>query len=294
MVNTQRLSGKSAVVTGSGSIGIGRAVAIGLAAEGAKVVVNDIGSSPEGARLADLVVKQIRDAGGTAVANYDSVATMQGGENIVKTAVSNFGKIDILINCAGVFKIMPTQDMTEKDWDSVMSVHLKGHFSCCKAAMIEMMRQKSGRIINFSSRGAFHGPAVPNPSFSCLAYNTAKAGILGFTTALAGELKEQGITVNCMLPSAITTLFPYEKRPITDNIPIPAHLEPEYVVPMVVYLASDEAAKITGQYFYSCGGDICLYGRPLQLPGPHMFMHKPDKWTFEELSRIIPTMLLKP
>ena len=289
----KRLSGKSAVVTGSGSAGIGKAVALGLAAEGAKVVVNDIGTNAEGARLADVVVKQIKDAGGTAVANYDSVATMEGGTNIVKTAVSNFGKIDILINCAGVFKSMATQNMTEKDWDLVMSVHLKGHFACSKAAMIEMMRQKSGCIINFSSRGSFHGPPVlhANPDFSCLAYNTAKAGILGFTTALASELRDYGITVNCMLPSAITTLFPYEKKPLTDNIPVADHTEPEYVVPVVVYLASDEAAKITGQYFYSSGGDICVYGRPLQLPGPHTFMHKPDKWTFEELSKFIPTVI---
>jgi len=289
----KRLSGKSAVVTGSGSAGIGKAVALGLAAEGAKVVVNDIGTNAEGTRLADVVVKQIKDAGGTAVANYDSVATMEGGTNIVKTAVSNFGKIDILVNCAGVFKSMATQNMTEKDWDLVMSVHLKGHFACSKAAMIEMMRQKSGCIINFSSRGSFHGPPVlhANPDFSCLAYNTAKAGILGFTTALASELRDYGITVNCMLPSAITTLFPYEKKPLTDNIPVADHTEPEYVVPVVVYLASDEAAKITGQYFYSSGGDICVYGRPLQLPGPHTFMHKPDKWTFEELSKFIPTVI---
>jgi 3-oxoacyl-[acyl-carrier protein] reductase len=289
----KRLSGKSAVVTGSGSAGIGKAVALGLAAEGAKVVVNDIGTNAEGARLADVVVKQIKDAGGTAVANYDSVATMEGGTNIIKTAVSNFGKIDILVNCAGVFKSMATQNMTEKDWDLVMSVHLKGHFACSKAAMIEMMRQKSGCIINFSSRGSFHGPPVlhANPDFSCLAYNTAKAGILGFTTALASELRDYGITVNCMLPSAITTLFPYEKKPLTDNIPVADHTEPEYVVPVVVYLASDEAAKITGQYFYSSGGDICVYGRPLQLPGPHTFMHKPDKWTFEELSKFIPTVI---
>jgi NAD(P)-dependent dehydrogenase (short-subunit alcohol dehydrogenase family) len=293
MASNQRLSGKSAVVTGAGSAGIGKAIAFGLAAEGAQVVVNDIGTNPEGARLADLAVKQIKDAGGKAVANYDSVATIEGGENIVKTAISNFGKIDILVNCAGVFKSMATQNMTEKDWDSVINTHLKGHFACSKAAMVEMMRQKSGRIINFSSRGAFHGPPViaVNPNFSCLAYNTAKAGVLGFTTALASELSDQGITVNAILPSAITTLFPFEKKPLTDNIPVPANTQPEYVVPIVVYLASDAAAKITGRYFYSCGGDICLYGRPLQLPGPHMFMHKNDKWTFEELDQIIPQML---
>jgi 3-oxoacyl-[acyl-carrier protein] reductase len=286
-MSNQRLAGKSAVVTGGGSAGIGRATAIALAEEGAKVVVNDLGRDAEGKYLADKVVETIKKAGGVAVANYDSVATMEGGENIIKTAISSFGKIDILVNCAGNFKSMPTTALTEKDWDAIMSVHLKGHFSCAKAAIPEMMKQKSGRIINFSSRGAFHGPPVANPEYSCLAYNTAKAGILGFTVALAGELKEQGITVNCVLPSAITTLFPGQKRPLTDNIPVPAHTEPEYVTPVIVFLASDLSKNITGQMIYACGGDICHYGRPLQLPGPHTFLRKSDKWTVEELTEVI-------
>jgi len=287
----QQLKGKSAVVTGSGSAGIGRAVALAFAEEGAQVVVNDIGRDSSGNYFADKVVEDIRNKGHLAVANYDSVATISGGLNIVNAAVSNFGKIDILVNCAGNFKAMATQDMTEKDWDAIMSVHLKGHFSCVKAAIPEMVRQHSGRIINFSSRGAFIGPPASASAAGSLAYNTAKAGILGFTVALSSELSEHGITVNAILPSAVTPLFPGQKRAMTDNIPLAAKTEPEYVTPVVVYLATEGAGKITGQFFYAAGGDICIYGRPLQLPGPHTFLRTPDKWTVDQLSNIIPGLI---
>ncbi|UCG67669.1 MAG: SDR family NAD(P)-dependent oxidoreductase, partial [Deltaproteobacteria bacterium] len=124
----QRLKGKSAVVTGGGSpVGIGRSVALALATEGAQVVVNDTGRDPDGTSRADKVVEEITKAGGTAVANYDSVATMVGGENIIKTAISNFGRIDILVNCAANYKrVQEAFEMTENDWDSIIDVHLKG------------------------------------------------------------------------------------------------------------------------------------------------------------------------
>jgi NAD(P)-dependent dehydrogenase (short-subunit alcohol dehydrogenase family) len=167
----QYLKGKSAVVTGAGNkVGIGRAVAILMAAEGAKVVVNDIGKDASGKSAADTVVQEITNARGTAVANYDSVATMKGGENIIKTAISSFGKIDILVNCAGNFFPKRIFETTEEEWDQIMAVHLKGHFSTSKAAILEMKKQKSGRIINFSSRGATVGGGSP-------VYSVAKAGI---------------------------------------------------------------------------------------------------------------------
>jgi len=277
---TQRLQGKSAVVTGGGD-GIGRAVALALAAEGAKVVVNDIGVGVDGKKVADNVVEEINGAGGQAVANYDSVATIAGGENIVKTATSNFGRIDILVNCAGNFKTVKTVDITEDDWDSIMSVHLKGHFSCVKAAVPEMIKQKSGRIINISSRAAALGAAS-------LAYNTAKAGILGFTSMLAAEQKENGITVNAVLPSAETKLFPGPAPSIGDNMPISSERGPEYVAPLIVFLATDEARSITGRYIYISGGYVCVYARSLVLPGDaHMLLRKPGKWTIEELGEAL-------
>jgi len=273
---TKRLSGKSAVVTGGGD-GIGREAALALAAEGAMVVVNDIGKDANGKNMADKVVKEIEEAGGTAVANYDSVATIAGGENIIKTATSNFDRIDTLVNCAGNFKTVKTVDITEDDWDSIMAVHLKGHFSCIKAAIPEMIKQKSGRIINISSRSAALGAAS-------LPYSTAKAGILGFTSMLSAEQKENGITVNAILPSAETKLFPGPAPSIGDNMPISSMRGPEYVAPLIAFLSTDEAQGITGRYIYISGEYICVYARALILPGDaHILLRSTGKWTIEEL-----------
>jgi NAD(P)-dependent dehydrogenase (short-subunit alcohol dehydrogenase family) len=282
----QKLKGKSAVVTGGGSGGIGRGVALALAAEGAKVVVNDIARDPDGKSIADKVVDEIKKTGGTAVANYDSVTTMQGGENIIKTAVSNFGRIDILVNCAGNLRGKVTVETEEADWDSVMNVHLKGHFSCSKAAAREMIKQKSGRIIGFSSRAA-------TGLGSSSAYSAAKAGILGLTSAMAMELKGHGITVNTIIPSADTKLFPGKRsKAVQGPYPVPISWEPDYVAPIILYLATDEAQVITGHIFYVCGGDICIYARPLQLPAEtNMFVRSVSKWTIDELGQVIPPLL---
>jgi NAD(P)-dependent dehydrogenase (short-subunit alcohol dehydrogenase family) len=280
-----RLEGKVAVITGAGVGGIGGAVAFDMTVQGAKVVVNDVGRNEEG-YLADITVKRIRESGGTAVANYDSVSLMDGAKKIIDTALKNFGRVDILVNCAGNTCFKSFVDMTEEDWDSVISVHLKGHFNCAKVAVPYMIQQGGGRIINFCSRAAAFGG--PDP-----AYCSGKAGIMGFTVVLASELKEFGITVNGIFPSAKTKLV---DRPLTeikkvgyfvDNMPKPMVWEPEYVAPIVVYLATEEASTITGKFFYASGGDICLYAHPFQLPGPHMFVRKMGKWTIEELGKVI-------
>jgi NAD(P)-dependent dehydrogenase (short-subunit alcohol dehydrogenase family) len=281
---TQRLKGKSAVVTGGGSGGIGRAVSLALAAEGAKVVVNDIGRDPDGMSIADKVVEEIIKAKGTAVANYDSVTTMQGGENIIKTATSNFGRIDILVNCAGNILRAPIYEMTEEQWNSIINVHLKGHFNCARAAAIEMMKQKNGRIINFSSLAA---TGIPGHT----AYSAAKAGILGLTGALSGDLNEYGITVNVILPSADTKMFP-GPRPKGRSVPTSQRIEPDYIAPLVAYLATDEARGVTGRYFYASGGDIIIYAKPLELKGETpVFLRKMGKWTIDELTQVIPSIL---
>ena len=281
---TQRLTGKSAVVSGSGD-GIGRAVALAMAAEGAKVVINDIGKDTGGNHIADKVVEEINKAGGTAVANYDSVATMAGGQNIIKTAIDNFSRIDILVNCAGNYLLGTIEDMKEESWDSVMAVHLKGHFSCIQAAVKEMIKQKYGRIINISSAGAFM--FVPGVSRS-IAYPAAKAGIMGLTAALSANLKQHGITVNAVLPDAVTKLFPASTAMGGGK---KMRKGPEYVAPTIVYLATEEARNITGQYILAGGGELCIYNRPFQIPGPHMFAHKMGQWTVDELSQIIPQMI---
>jgi len=300
----QHLKDKSAVVTGGGSGGIGKAVAFYLAHEGAKIVVNDIGRDANGAFIADKTVDEIKQAGGIAVANYDSVTTMQGGENIIKTATRNFSKIDILVNCAANNIVVPINEITEQQWDATMNVHVKGHFSCTRAAVIEMMKQKSGRIINFSSRAAFSGrPPAPGAGASSgkplpgtggpgalVSYSTAKAAILGFTISLSGGLKQHGITINCILPSAITKLFPGGKPKST--LPASLWLEPDYIAPVVAYLATDQAKDITGQFIYASGGDLCIYALPLEFKGEsNIFIRKMGKWTIDELAEIFPSIL---
>jgi NAD(P)-dependent dehydrogenase (short-subunit alcohol dehydrogenase family) len=276
----QRLAGKVAVVTGAGAtVGIGKEVALGMAAEGAKVVVNDIVKDPDGSWGADRVVKEIQAANGTAVANYDSVASMQGGQNIIKTAIDNFGRIDILVNTAGNFKSTPMVDLTEEGWDAIHNVHLKGLFACSQAAVKEMIKQGSGgRIVNFTSIAAYTpdtGPYGPD-----IAYCAAKAGVLGFTKDLSVEMKEYGITANCISPAAITTLFPGDRGPT-----------PDMVAPMVVYLATDEAKGITGMIFNVMAGDIWVFAPPMQTPGAHQYLHKQGKWTVDELIQIMPRMV---
>jgi NAD(P)-dependent dehydrogenase (short-subunit alcohol dehydrogenase family) len=278
----QKLAGKVAVVTGAGG-GIGREAVLAMAAEGAKIVVADIGKEPDGSYSADKVAKEIKSLGGEAVANYDNVASMAGGENIIKAATKNFGRIDILVNCAGNFNAKPTIEMTEQDWDSIIAVHLKGMFACTQAALKEMLKQKSGRIINISSTAAF----PPEVRSATIAYGTAKAGVLGFTLMLSMEMAPNGITVNALIPNAVTKLFPMQRQVFGGGM----RGAPGDVAPVITYLTTDEAKDITGQFIYSCGGDICVFNRPNQFPGPHMFVRKMGKWSVDELSVLIPQMV---
>jgi NAD(P)-dependent dehydrogenase (short-subunit alcohol dehydrogenase family) len=281
----KRLEQKVAVVTGAGQGGIGEAVAIALADEGAKVVVNDVARDESGTFLADRTVKKINAAGNFAISNYDSVATWDGAQKLIQSAVRQFGKLDILVNCAGNFFGVRSFEMSMEQWKSVIDVHLNGHFYCIRAALPTMVEQKSGRIINVSSRGAFFGSLNA-------AYSAAKAGIIGLTCALAEDLSDFGITVNALVPSAATKLFPGEKRQIGDGMPVPCVATPEYVAPIVVYLCSDEGSDVTGQIIYAAGGDICIYARPLQMPGRgHMLLRKEGKWTVEEIANVAGPLL---
>jgi NAD(P)-dependent dehydrogenase (short-subunit alcohol dehydrogenase family) len=273
----QRLAGKVAVITGGGG-GIGGSVAVDMSAEGAKIVVNDVGKDENGRNYADIMVEKIKAAGGVAVANYDTVSTMAGGASIIQTAIKNFGRIDILLNTAGFSRRAPAIELTEEDWDSVITVHLKGHFSCSQAAAKEMIKQKSGgRIINVSSAAGFMFFDFP---FFGISYATAKAGVVGFTAKLSAELKQYGITVNALFPNARTRGFPEERAGAEP---------PEFVAPIVVYLATDEAKNITGQLFTAGGGDVGIFARPLQ--GTSVLMRKIGKWTPDELSKAVPQML---
>jgi 3-oxoacyl-[acyl-carrier protein] reductase len=277
---TQWLEDKSAVITGGGN-GIGRATALEMAQLGAKIVVNDFARGPDGVPCADKVVREIQAMNGVAVANYNSVTTAQGAEGIVETATKNFGRLDILVNCAGNFKIRATTEMTDEDWNSIINVHLTGHFNCIRAAARVMIPQKTGRIINISSPAA---GIVPPGTFNC-AYCAAKAGILGLTTATAVEFEPYGITVNAILPSADTKLFPGIKGPL-GSLPGSDFVDPEYVAPIMAYLATDQAQSITGRYIYARGEDVCVFARPLQVSSATLLRGR-GKWTIEALHQTV-------
>ena len=291
-----RLKDKVAIITGSGG-GIGRGIALLMAEEGAKVVVNDLGGAVDGAgsstSAADKVVKEIKDAGGTAVPNYESVATMQGGENIVKTALDNFGKLDVIVTPAGILRDRMVFNMTEEEWDAVIAVHLKGHFSVIKPACILFRQQRSGRIITFSSSSGLTGASGQSN------YGAAKDGIAGLTRVVARDMGRYGVTVNCISPGAQTRMsatVPDSAREIraqrgiervTTLSPVKLRGEPEDVAPMVVWLTSNKAAHVNGHIFQVSGGTISL----LNHPEPIKQMVKQGRWSVEEIAAIFPSTL---
>jgi len=230
------------VVTGAGG-GLGRTYALELARRGAKVVVNDLGGDFRGTSqstsMADKVVTEIRKAGGTAVANYDSV---EFGDKIIKTAIDNFGRIDILINNAGILRDVSFGNMKDLDWDLIMRVHLRGAYSCTKAAWPYMRQQKYGRLIFISSNSGVFG------SFGQANYATAKMGVIGLSHSLALEGRKSNILSNALVPTAGSRMTQTVMTDEMVNL-----LKAEYVTPMVVYLASKENTE-TGKLFEAGAG----------------------------------------
>src|SRR5436190_1371250 len=204
----EMLDGKAALVTGAGE-GIGRGIALAMAEAGARVLVNDLGTSLSGegadARLADQVVGEISTAGGTAVANYGSVADFEQATAMVEQTVSAFGRVDVLVDVAGILRDRMIFNMTEAEWDAVIAVHLKGTFNCSRAASIHMREQATGRIISMSSVSALGSPGQPN-------YAAAKAGIIGFTWSTAHALSRYGVTMNAVMPSGATRMIDSTRR----------------------------------------------------------------------------------
>ena len=245
------LDGKVAIVTGAGR-GVGRAEALAMVKEGAKVVINDLGGGVDGSgartMVADEVVKEIKDSGGDAAANYSDVSSVEGVDSMVWTALNRFGRLDIMVHNAGILRDRSLLNMSEEDWDLVQNVHSKGSFLCARAAGRAMKAQGEGGVIMLTtSMSGLIG------NFGQANYSFAKAGMYGLTKTAAMELGRYGIRVHAICPNAYTRM--------TSNLPAmqgvtEEMLSPEGMAPLVVYLASDLAKELNGRVILCHGGTI--------------------------------------
>ncbi|QFZ84013.1 SDR family oxidoreductase [Variovorax paradoxus] len=278
-MNASTMQGKVVVVTGAGR-GIGRAIALMMAAHGARVVVNDAGVSVDGAlgaeKPADEVVGLIRENGGEAVANGDSVAQWDGARRIVETAVDTFGRIDAVINNAGILRDKIFHQMTEDDWESVLKVHLFGSFNVSRAAADHFKAQQSGSFVHMTSTSGLVG------NFGQANYAAAKMGILGLSKSIALDMGRYNVRSNCISPFAwsrmvgsIPNTADQEKR-----IAKAKTLTPETIAPVAVFLASDAARDVTGQIFAVRRNEVFL----INHPRPIRSMHRSEGWTPQTLA----------
>lgn len=284
------LEGLSAVVTGAGR-GLGRAEALELARLGAAVVVNDFGqpgrdgSGEASAAPAEEVAAEIRAAGGKALSHTGDVADFRQAGELIRLAIAEFGKLDVLVNNAGILRDRMVFSMTEEEWDSVIRVHLKGHFNTTHFAAAHWRERSKaaggavyGRIVNTSSEAFLAGSAgQPN-------YAAAKGGIVGLTTSTALALAKYGVTANAICPRARTRMtedvFAGLERPEGGLDP----LAPEHVAPLVGYLASPAAARVNGQLLVVHGGMVAVVERPRVAA---KFDSKQDTFTYDELDALL-------
>jgi NAD(P)-dependent dehydrogenase (short-subunit alcohol dehydrogenase family) len=280
------LSGKVAIVTGSGR-GIGREIALMFAAQGAKVVVNDLGVNTDGtgtSRVADEVVAEIKAAGGEAVGNYDSVATVTGGAAIFQSAIDAFGALDILVNNAGILRDKTLYNMEEDDWDAVINVHLKGHY-CCTRPFVRYIKDHNRldcRIINFSSVSGLFG------NFGQSNYGAAKAGIAGFSRVVAKEVTKYRCTVNTISPGAATRMtIPLAEargeKVNTDDF----KRGPQQIAPVVTWLASEAAKDMTAQIVHVSRGIVGI----MQQPAIVRSFKAESLWRLDQLDELMPKLL---
>ena len=301
-----RLEGRVVIVTGAGR-GLGAEVAAWMADDGASVVVNDLGGAVDGAGTSDAPAEQvaqgIRDKGGAAVANFDSVSEYESAGNIVQAAIDNFGRLDAVCHVAGILRDRMVFNMTEAEWDAVLSVHLYGAFNMVRHATPHMIRQKYGRIVLFSSGSGLGASGQIN-------YAAAKEGMVGFARALAKELGPFGITVNAVYPGGATRMtetVPESTRDLrgqqrtaqvaqqaptmqAQGAPIegpPEARDPANNAPKVVHLCSEAGGDITGQVIGTSGWQMTLYS-PRHVTKS---IHKSGRWTLDELDQLIPISL---
>jgi NAD(P)-dependent dehydrogenase (short-subunit alcohol dehydrogenase family) len=288
------LDGRIAIITGAGR-GIGREHALLFAAEGAKVVVNDLGGALDGSgddrTPAQQVADEIVDAGGEAVASTDDITDWEGGKHLIDTAIEAFGDVNVLVNNAGILRDRVLVNMSEAEWDAVIQVHLKGHFVPTRHAAAHWREQsKAGKevhaaVVNTSSTSGLLGnPGQAN-------YGAAKAGIAAFTVITAEELSRYGVRVNAIAPAARTRMT--EQTPgLSDIVQAPSDpsvfdkWDPANVSPLVAYLAT-EACPITGKVFFVQGGQVRLF-QPWTMTET---IEKDARWTLSELAAEVPRLI---
>ncbi|MGV8882315.1 MAG: SDR family NAD(P)-dependent oxidoreductase [Rhodoglobus sp.] len=278
------LEGKVAIITGGGR-GIGAAISRAFAAEGAALVINDLGTSPDGvggdAGPAHDIANELTGAGFRAVADGGDIADVATGERLVQTAVEKFGKLDIVVNVAGILRDRMIFNLSEADWDAVIRVHLKGHYSTVRPASAYFREQRNPngnyRIINFTSVSGLQGsPGQPN-------YGAAKMGIVGLTYSLAQGLARYGVTANAIAPAAATRLtatVPDDKAVGDGGL---VDLAPENIAPLAVYLASDRSAWLSGRVLSAQGNSVGLYSNPQEIA----LLESNEIWTPDGLAEAI-------
>ncbi|MBT5904550.1 MAG: SDR family oxidoreductase [Acidimicrobiaceae bacterium] len=273
------LAGKNIAVTGAGN-GIGRAIALACAAEGANVVVADYGVSIEGSDpssdVADAVVAEIVSAGGTAIAVAGDVSQMEVGQRIVDTALEAWGSIDGVVCVAGIVRERMLFNMSEDEFDHVVGVHLKGHFTLYKAAAAVMRKQETGgSLVGFTSGAFVASTAQAN-------YSAAKGGIVSLTRSAAFALRKYGVNANCIAPAAMTRM--------SENVPFEIEAgSPEAIAPLAVWLMSDPARDVTAQIYTCTGKRIAVWNQPAEIR--HMWADDGASFSVDEIAEKLPATI---
>lgn len=275
------LEGKVAIVTGAGG-GIGREIALAMAAEGAQVVINDIGASLSGvgetsATPGEQTRQMIEQAGGRAVASTDSVAEWASAERIVATALDAFGRLDIVVNNAGILRDQIFHKMTPEEWLTVVNVHLNGTFFVSRAAAEAFRRQGSGAYVHMTSTSGLIG------NFGQANYSAAKLGVVALSKSIALDMQRFGVRSNCIAPfawSRMTSSIPAETPDQKARVAKLQAMGPEKNAPLAVYLASERASDVTGQVFAARNNEIFIFSQCRPVRG----VQRTDGWTPERIA----------